>query len=391
MRVHPLRNCLLLLAVPGMIAVFAGCSDNPAQSTAFPLPAIDPLDTGNQADYLMITPESLIEGLPRLVAYRESQGHSVAVVTLERIADAFPDAPSTEEGIRTFIAYAHGNWQEPRVEYVLLVGGTDLIPTYFFESSLDAYGEGEVAIDDPYATLEGDDDAFPDLAMGRFPVSNLRELAVVSNKTMEFEQPDDGAYQADGLFVADYVLNFGTTFERQADLLAGLFPKGTTIDRIDLREDSPNFGTKEELIEALTYLGSANDTLWSENNLLTVTDVPGLPTEGNPSLVVTSTSNQKFQDFREETLIRDLLLLESGGSVASVAPSGLSRVYGGYAFLSSFWENLWNSPDATLGKAVLATKRTHEAGLDGDFQSLPSRFTLLGDPALRVTLPPPGP
>jgi hypothetical protein len=393
MRVHPLGKYLLLLAALGLFVVFSSCSDNPAKSSGPPFPEIDPTNTENQADYLMIAPEALIDGLPDLASHREDQGLSLAIVTLEQIADSFPEAHSVEEGIRSFIAYAYGNWQEPKPGFVLLVGDTDLIPTHFFESSLGAYGEEQVAIDDLYATVEGDDDELPDLALGRFPVSNLEELATAINKTLAFEQPGGGIYETDGLIVSDYLENdpLGLSFESMSDNFAAQFPGGATVQRLALRQDSPNFGTREDLFAALqtglrilTYTGHGNVAAWSNSGFLTVTSLPELPTIGTPSFIVALTSSQNFHDFGEDTLIRELLLLKSGGSAASVAPSGVISLYAGFAFYSSFWEELWKSPDQTVGMALLAAKRKQGAGLDGDFQSQPSRYTLLGDPALRL-------
>jgi hypothetical protein len=394
MKTRSLGIVFLFPAVLGLIAVAPGCSDSPTQSRS-PFPAVDPLDVHNQADMLVITPESLSGGLPRLVAHRRAQGLSVGVVTLEEIATAFPDAPSVEDGIRSFISYAFENWTEPKAAYVLLVGDTDVIPTFYFPSSLTTFGEGDVATDDPYATIEGDDDDFPDLALGRFPASNLDELGVVVGKTLAYEGTG-GSYASDGVFVADYADGdpLGLSFEQIAAALAGEFPEGAAIRRIDVRSDSPNVGTSATLFadlgsgaRLLTYLGHGNETIWGNDHFVTVADLPSFPTDGNPTVIVTSTSDQRFTKSGGPVLVRELLGLDSGGAVASVAPSGLSLMGRGQLMLSSFYTALWEGPDHTVGKALLAAKRFNQAGLDGDFESQASRYTLLGDPALRVPVP----
>jgi hypothetical protein len=330
------------------------------------------------------------------VTHREDQGLSVTVVTLEQIETAFPDAPSTEEDIRAFVAYAYHNWQEPKVEYLLLIGDTDLIPIYFFESSLSGrWGEVEVAIDDVYSTVEGDDDDYPDLALGRFPVSNLKELSAVIRKTLAYERTDPGVYQKDGLIVADFYDGSALPlfFETTAEEFATLVPEDLAVQRVDVRQDAPHYTNRSDFLSELqggtrllAFLGYGNQTIWSNSDFVTLEDLPAI-SMGPPSLVVAFTANQNFYDSGEDTLIRELLLLSSGGSVASVAPSGIICAASGYLFYLSFWTELWSSPDETLGKAVLATKRARQAGLNGDFQFPDSRHTLLGDPALRIRAP----
>lgn len=391
MRPPSIGNYLPGLAALALVAL-TSCSETPTGSDLAPLPVPDLTNPANQADMLMITPRDLAEGLRPLVAHREAQGISVAVLTLDTIADAFPNAPSPAEAIRSAIAYAHDNWQEPGPEYVLLVGDTDLIPTFVFDSPYASFGEEQVSIDDPYSTLDGDDDDYPDLALGRFPVTTPRELGSVIDKTLAFER-NPGDYPTDMVLIADYkdkdpLLLY---YEQEADTFEADFPTDMTVSRIDLRPDSPNYATRDDLFDTLhagarivTFLGYGNATRWSNSGILTVADPPEYLSPGKPSLVVAHTALQKFADQDGETLIRSLLLLPDGGSVASVAPSGISSAFGGSQVLATFWEALWSRPEETVGEALLAAKRITHAGEFGYSNGDASRFTLLGDPALRL-------
>ena len=344
----------------------------------------------NQADYLMIVPEELIDGLASLVAHRTSQGLSVAVVTVERIEATFPDPTTREERILELIAYASEHWRSPRFQYVLLAGDTDRIPTHYFASSLTAFGELEVAIDDLYATLPGDDDEFPDLALGRFPASTRAELDAMVAKTLAFEA-GQGVYGTDALILADYRESnpLGLAFETQADEFAARMPDDVVAQRMDLRPESSASGTRQDLLDQLalgvrilSFVGFGSPALWSESGVFTLDDPSTLT--GDPSLVVVHTASQDFDQSAAPTLIRNLILSKSSGSVASVASSGISSSAAGYAFLATFWESLWGAEPPILGKAVLAAKRAQDAGRDGNYQTQASRFTLLGDPALRI-------
>lgn len=111
--------------------------------------------------------------------------------------------------------------------------------------------------------------------------------------------------------------------------------------------------------------------------------MPSLPTNGKPTVVITATAKQDFHEAGHGSIVEAMLLLKAGGAVATIAPSGLSTLAGGFDFLRRFEEELLGEPSPTLGKALLATKRTMLPGGGGGLDRQASRFTLLGDPAMR--------
>ena len=76
-------------------------------------------------------------------------------------------------------------------------------------------------------------------------------------------------------------------------------------------------------------------------------------------------------------------MLDKSGTVASVNSKGLNWLSQGSDFLNSFYNYLFNNQNVSLGKAVLQAKLSLENQSSSE-DAIPRRYTLLGDPALKV-------
>ncbi|MBW6516456.1 MAG: immune inhibitor A [Candidatus Cloacimonetes bacterium] len=86
----------------------------------------------------------------------------------------------TADAIKAYIQNAYNTWENPP-EYVLLIGGgtgSHQIPTF---TAYSAQG------DHPYGLLEGNDD-IPDVFVGRLPIANATQLAVIWDKIRFYER-----------------------------------------------------------------------------------------------------------------------------------------------------------------------------------------------------------
>ncbi|RMF27671.1 MAG: hypothetical protein D6759_17300, partial [Chloroflexi bacterium] len=164
------------------------------------------------ADLLVVTHPDFADALTPLLTLRRSQGLSVTVVSVLGLYDTYGDGRPDPQAIRAFIAEAYATWT-PRPVYVLLVGDgsfdprryrTDspstLIPPYLADADPWA---GEVAADNRYVTVDGDDH-LPDLLLGRLPVKTTTEAQTVVEKIVQYEShPFPGGWNANVLLVAD--------------------------------------------------------------------------------------------------------------------------------------------------------------------------------------------
>jgi Secretion system C-terminal sorting domain/Peptidase family C25 len=71
------------------------------------------------------------------------------------------------------------------------------------------------------------------------------------------------------------------------------------------------------------------------------------------------------------------------GTVASINSTGLNYLAQGSDFLTNFYNNLFSKQDITIGSAVLQTKLQLETD-NSTLDVIPRRYTLLGDPALKL-------
>ena len=75
--------------------------------------------------------------------------------------------------------------------------------------------------------------------------------------------------------------------------------------------------------------------------------------------------------------------MDKSGTVASVNSTGLNYLTRGSGFLNSFYNYLFNNQNVSLGEAVLQAKLSLESSSTSE-DAIPRRYTLLGDPALKI-------
>ncbi|MFH1860884.1 MAG: C25 family cysteine peptidase [bacterium] len=131
------------------------------------------------ADYLIITSNSLCEAIKPLVEWKQRKGLRVRVM-------GFPDGVGAAD-IKNEIQKAYNTWS-PVPKYLLLVGDTNLIPACYQTPHPSIYeGNALIGTDLPYALLDGDD-YFPDIFIGRLPISSPDETGQMVDKIISYER-----------------------------------------------------------------------------------------------------------------------------------------------------------------------------------------------------------
>ncbi|MCK4342036.1 MAG: hypothetical protein KAY37_09975 [Phycisphaerae bacterium] len=128
----------------------------------------------NAADYLIIVKDNLKEEIQPLADWKKLKGYTTKVVKKS-------DAGNTPTAIKNYIQNAYDTW-DPAPSYVLLVGDyADIPPKWVYipnrSCNSDIY----------YACLQGDD-YYPDLAIGRLPVSSETDCTNVVNKILGYDR-----------------------------------------------------------------------------------------------------------------------------------------------------------------------------------------------------------
>lgn len=353
----------------------------------------------NQADYLIVSPTDFMSDLKPFIDFKETEGLNVKSVNLDNIYDEFPIDSSKAESIRDFISYALQFWQEPKPKYVLLVGDTDIIPTFRLPSSFAGLPSGSttveenfVFLDEPYSINKNEDDNIPDVALGRLPVDSPAALINLVNKTIMFENTSPQNYPSELVMLVDEAENISDFFEVWADeLIAGPLSDINGLQRIDIREGSELHGNKNHLFERLdagsflfSFMGFGSATSWTKSEFLVVADIDVLNDTQKPFVAIIFAGSQTFHVSNETSIIEKMLHIQSGGAVATIAPSGLTWGSQLRVFSFEFFGNLMSKE--TIGDVFLTTKQKliSELGDMDRSEHTFRRFNLLGDPSLSV-------
>jgi len=131
---------------------------------------------------LVVTPDALAEPLAPFVAWKRTLGFAVEVAPLSTIG-------TTADALKAFV---QSRYEDPvlRPEHVLLVGDIDAMPTN--------HGIGGSASDFLYSLLDGDD-LFSDVLVSRLSVKDAADLALQTQKVVDYEQSISASPESDWL------------------------------------------------------------------------------------------------------------------------------------------------------------------------------------------------
>lgn len=357
-------------------------SDHPSKLTS----------PSNHADYIIITPETFMEGAQRLADYRSE--YEAKVVLLEDIYDEFNNGLSSPFAIRDFLSQAYHTWSKsPR--YVVLVGNG----TYDYKNNL-GYDEclmppfmvntpdGLFPADNRFADVDGDD-GLPDMAIGRLPVMTEAELDIILDKIATFEQSIDNASHWNNtvFMVADNPDGAGN-FPVDSDNIAQIVPLGFQVDKIYLGYYS--LGTARALLKnafnqgafLINYIGHSFRDKFAAEALLTASGVNLLT--NNDRLPIVTAMTCLMGDFGKpnSVTLSEALLKHSGGAVSVWTSTGLSYNSKGRVLAAAFFESVFVSGSDTLGDAVMDALYEYRQKYYQVF--IIDIYNLLGDPGLRI-------
>jgi len=279
---------------------------NPLPTNLSPLPGlrsqvlnsnlVAPESTDGSGNYLIVVDAAYETAIASFAAAKASQGFSVTTHKVDG---------ETNTAIKGYIESLWGGPNSP--DYILLVGDTDTIPHWV------GGGAGTPDTDLPYSCMDGGDDWYPDLAIGRFPVRSTAQLSAIVDKTLYFEDGvfSDPAYKMRSVFMAstdNYSISEGThnwvidnymdPNGYTSDKLYTYTYGATTQDTRDSFNDGRFFGI---------YSGHGGTTSWADGPVFSQSDVNNL-TNANEYPVVFSfaciTGSYVMDECFTETWIR---------------------------------------------------------------------------------------
>lgn len=382
----PSGHAVSVRSLPGSRTVFAFAGSRVRRPDSIVVNQPSSLRSANGADLLIVAPKDLIPSLAPLVAARQAEGLTVAVVDLEDAFDEFSFGVRDPRGLQGLIGYALERWPI-RPRYVLLVGdGTydprdyfrngavDRIPTQSFDSRF-----LETASDDWYADRNGDGVA--EAAIGRLPVRTPAECAAVVAKILRY---GTAPVSGDVVFVSDT----GDTYDFHGESVRvrGMVP-GSVPSREIERSVLGDAGTRSAILQAfnagprlMTWNGHGSVGVW-RGNVLTSADANGMSNFSALPIVTTMTClNGYFTEPTANGLAEQLVLVPGGGAVAVWSSTTMTAPEEHTALNVEFYRQVFANPGMRLGDAVRAAKTVVT---ETDTRR---SWSLVGDPSMRVRL-----
>lgn len=363
-----------------------------------PLLAPGLLAPGRGAEYLVVTAEPLRAAAEELAALRAAAGLSTAVVTVEEIHDELAGGFPTPHAIRELLARAAASWR-PAPRYVVLAGAG-----HFDYRDLLGYGgnwvppllapsrHGLFAADGRFADLAGGD-GVPEVAIGRIPARTAAELSAYVAKLAAYEAALPGASGA-ALLVADDP-EPGFDFAGGLAELAGWLPAGFQQEWVRLLPGQVGAARAALLsglaagANLLAYSGHGGLDRLAAEGLLTLGDLPSLPAAGELPVVLALTCVLNRFELPMLAPLGARLVTEPGvGAVAVWSASGISSHPRVENLGQLFFDEIGRAPGARLGDLMRGAQQRFAQRQGSEALSI---YNLLGDPALRVAVPPPPP
>ncbi len=349
--------------------------------------------SSNAANFIIISHKDFIPALASLVAQRQAQGFTVAVVNVEDIFDEFSYGTHTPQAIRDFMALAKSNWAQAP-SYLLLVGDASYDPrNYLGVGSFDfvpskQVDTGTIGTATALETASDDwltdfnDDGIADISVGRLPVRTLTEANLIVSKIVNYSP---GNTSASAMLVADTQGSYYFNFEAASDQVGALLPPSMTIQKVYRRLQPSDVDARASIIskfnsgQALAvYSGHGNVNIWG-GSIFTANDAAAL-TNGNrlPFVVVMDCLNGFFADPSLQSLSEALLRAPNGGAVATFASSGLTIPDGQHEMGLRMFQLLYGGVSIPIGDA---SRQAKTATNDRDVRRT---WILLGDPTLKI-------
>lgn len=371
---------------------------------------------GRGADWVVISHGDFLDAAQRLADWRSQDDRfgvpmQTAVVDVQDIYDTFSGGLVDPMAIRSFAKHAAEHWS-PSPVYVLLVGDA----SYDYKNGsgtshtnwMPAYQDGISMYDEWYVRL--DTDILPELAIGRLAVQTSAEADAVVDKIIRYErEPDVGVWRGRNLLVADDLTNpqkpqdYESYFLADAEGLARhLLPYDLDLVKHYLAayplEGRTKPQARDEYIRLfnegnllVTYLGHGNpETLAHEQMFVLSRDLESIDNGSRWPFMYTAASQVGvFDDPSRQSMPELLLNRADGGVIGFISATRVGFHNSNMVLARQWYGNMFRSeePHVPVGLALTAAKQIVQPLVDRDSQINIQRYSLLGDPALRLARP----
>lgn len=370
---------------------------------------------------IIISPsEFLIEANRLAQFHRQHDNLLVKVVTPNQIYNEFSAGRQDITAIRDYAKHIYD--QGADLKYLLLFGdcsydyknrlpsNTNFIPTY--ESRDSFHPVYSYSSDDYFAFFEGNEgtweetfagDHTMEIGVGRLPIKTIEEAQTLVDKIIYYSTNPNtlGKWRNEVVYVADDadINRHARDVEDLSQIIDTTYAQ-YNIGKILLdafeqisgpsKEISPRtnkaINTKiKDGVFVINFLGHGNERIWTEEEILTRTDIDQLTNRDKLPVIVTATCEfGRYDDPFQVSGAEQLILRSQGGAIALLTTSRPVLASTNFSLNEAFHKNFFrkaNGQNQRLGDIIRFTKNE---GLEGPINR---NFTLLGDPMMKPAFP----
>ena len=371
-------------------------------------------------DLIIITHPGFRTEAERLAEYRlQNNGFQYYVTDVDHIYNDFSSGRPDVTAIRNFLRHHYqetaGN-EDLQAKYLLLFGDgsfefknagaeeDNYVPTYQSDNSLSP--TFSYVSDDYFGILDDGESMYSgllDIGIGRLPVKSLSEAELMVDKIIAYESPDRmGDWRNSICFIGDdedYNIHF-TQADELAEYVKSYYPS-FNISKIYLdaftqettskgdRYPGVNQSINEQVSKGaliINYTGHGGTKGLAHERILDLNDIATWENKDRLPLFMTATC--EFSSYDEPDIVsagEEVILNPNGGGIALLTTTRL--VYSGpnHVLNERFYEIVFDKDEEgnnyCLGDIMKYSKNNAGFGVNK------RNFTLLGDPAMRLSYP----
>ncbi len=385
------------------------------------------LHNSTPKNYLIITHSSLLSEAQRLAAWHQQfNGLSVLAVTTEQVFNEFssgsPDPTAIRDFVKMYFDKAGGDTtKQPR--YLLLFGdasydykdrikdNTSLVPCYESDISLDPLST--YTTDDFFGLLNDADNinsTFPvsllDIGIGRIPARTLQEAKNVVDKVIRYHAKESfGPWRNDMVLVADDEDNNLHLDDAEFHATVIQANKNFNLSKVYLdafRQQSGSGGSRyPDVNQAINNKIFAGTLIWNysghggfrrlaEEVILDQEMVNSWNNQNKLPLFITATCDfAPYDNPGIASIGENILVREKTGAIALMTTTRVVFAFSNRIINNNYFQQaLVQNTDGVfpaLGDAVKRTKNFTYTNFGDVINN--RKFTLLGDPAVKLALP----
>ena len=388
-------------------------------------------------DMVIVSNSDFLTQAQALASLHEQEGLDVEVVTPSQVYNEFSSGNPDITAIKTMMKKLYdeaGNDQNLIPRYLLLFGDGSYDNTNNFEGntnfvityqSLNSLAPLVSFVSDDYFGLLDDEEGesnteLVDIGIGRIPVKTVEEANNVVNKIANYMSSNNsggighcsgigsestyGDWRNQLVFVGDdedsnihmsqcnqlsVTAHNNNPEYNQTKIFLDAYQQESTPggERYpDANRDLKDNLSKGSLV--VTYVGHGGEIGWAHERILDVSTIQNLNNFNSLPVFLTATCEFSRYDDYERTSGGELTLLNpNGGAIALLSTTRLVFSSPNYALSQNFYANAFHdnlNPELRLGDIVRQTKNDTPSS---QTSSNKRNFSLLGDPALKISYP----